>query len=146
MEKTPSCIALVACVKQKRDQPSPAKELYTSDWFRKARAYVEQQGAIWYILSANYRLLSPNAIVQPYEQTLNKMPASDRRKWASQVLEQILRINYDHNTNFQIFAGQKYKEYLLPGLQDAGYTVNTPLAHLGIGQQLAWFKSHLAAS
>jgi len=88
-------------------------------------------------------LLAPDAIVQPYEQTLNKMPAIDRREWASQVIEQISEIGCDPNTVLQIFAGQKYRKYLLPGLQGAGYTFNIPLAHLGIGQQLAWFKSHL---
>ncbi|WP_347275964.1 DUF6884 domain-containing protein [Leptolyngbya sp. FACHB-321] len=142
MEKALSCIALVSCVKQKRNQLSSAKELYTSDWFRKARSYIEQQGVDWYILSANYGLLSPTALIQPYEKTLNKMPVSDRREWASRVLRQISELGCDQTTVFQIYAGQKYREYLLPGLRAAGYSFNTPLARLGIGQQLAWFKSH----
>jgi hypothetical protein len=79
-EKGSFCIALVACVKQKNSQPSLAKDLYTSTWFRKARAYVEQQGWGWYILSAQYGLLAPDTLIQPYEQTLNKMSAGDRRQ------------------------------------------------------------------
>ena len=37
-------IYLVACVKRKLPRPAPARDLYTSDWFRKARQYVEQSG------------------------------------------------------------------------------------------------------
>ena len=37
-------IYLVACVKGKLPRPAPAKDLYTSPWFRKARQYVEQSG------------------------------------------------------------------------------------------------------
>ena len=35
-------VYLVSCVGQKRSNPSPAKDLYTSTWFRKARMYVER--------------------------------------------------------------------------------------------------------
>jgi hypothetical protein len=36
-----STVYLVSCVKRKRAIPTQAKELYVSDWFVKARRYVE---------------------------------------------------------------------------------------------------------
>ena len=35
---------LVACVGQKLSEPAPARDLYTSSWFLKARVYVERTG------------------------------------------------------------------------------------------------------
>ena len=54
-------ICLVACVKGKRGAPAPAKDLYRSPWFRKARRYVEQSGAPWFILSDKHGLVHPDA-------------------------------------------------------------------------------------
>jgi hypothetical protein len=63
-------IVLVACSARKRGTPCPAKDLYTSTLFRYSRRYAEQFGDRWYILSARHGLLSPEARISPYEQTL----------------------------------------------------------------------------
>ena len=41
---------LVSCVKTKLPRRAVAKDLYISDWFRKARACVESTGCPWAIL------------------------------------------------------------------------------------------------
>lgn len=56
---------LVSCVGDKHSKPLPARELYRSDWFLKARAYVEAQGEEWFILSAKYGLVSPDQVIAP---------------------------------------------------------------------------------
>jgi hypothetical protein len=48
---------LVSCVKDKLDHPAPAKDLYTSDLFRKARGYAERVGVPWFILSSEHGLV-----------------------------------------------------------------------------------------
>ena len=53
--------------------PVAAMDLYTSNWFRKARACVEETGCPWRILSAEYGLVHPEEEIGPYEKTLNKM-------------------------------------------------------------------------
>ncbi len=40
---------------------------------------MERTGAPWFILSAEYGLLSPETEIAPYERTLNTMSVSDRR-------------------------------------------------------------------
>lgn len=119
---------LVSCVGKKRDYACPAKDLYVSDWFIKAREWAENNGKRWYILSAKHGLLHPDTIIDPYEMALNNIPAAGRRAWAEQVEIAL-------NTlpgRLVCLAGKKYREYLnLP--------LSVPMEGLGIGEQLAWF-------
>ena len=78
-------IFLASCVKMKAGFPLPAEELYVSDWFKKARAYILSRMAPqdrWYILSAKYGLVEPGRTIKPYNQTLKDMQKLDRRAWA----------------------------------------------------------------
>ncbi len=130
---------LVSCVGQKLSHAAPAADLYQSAWFRKARTYAEQVSKRWYILSAKHGLLSPGEIVEPYEVTLNSMPASERKAWAKRTFKQIeQRIPAG---KVVILAGRRYREHLETMLREAGYLVSIPLAGLGIGQQLTWLMA-----
>ena len=53
---------LVGCVKSKLDHPAPARDLYTSALFRKARAHAEATGGPWFVLSAEHGLHLPNIV------------------------------------------------------------------------------------
>ncbi|MEA5495978.1 hypothetical protein VB834_17345 [Limnoraphis robusta Tam1] len=133
-------IALVSCVAKKQERTSVAKDLYCSPWFKKAKAYVESQGWQWYILSAKYGLLEPEKLVEPYDQTLNQMPTQVRYEWAEDVFNHICR-RFPERGKVIILAGKKYRQYLCPHLEKAGYTIAVPLMGLGIGQQLNWFDN-----
>jgi len=128
---------LVSCVGQKRDNPSPAKDLYTSSWFRKARAYVESMESRWYILSAEYGLLAPERMVEPYEKTLNTMGIRARRLWAARVFPELQAVGIA-NSRLSFLAGQRYREFLVPQLQGQGVEVEIPMEGLRIGEQLRW--------
>jgi hypothetical protein len=133
-------LALVACVGQKQTQPAPARELYTSPWFKKACAYVESQGWPWLILSARYGLVKPEQVIEPYNLTLNRLSQKARGAWAEQVWQQ-LRFLVKDDPRVVILAGRYYAGVGLH-LGGAGYIVETPLEGLGIGQQLKWLKEH----
>ena len=62
-------VALVSCVSEKRTVPSPARDLYISDWFTKAAHYAGQVADEWYILSARYELVHPVQVLEPYNAT-----------------------------------------------------------------------------
>jgi len=128
---------LVSCVSRKDSLPVRARDLYTSSWFRKARLCVEKAGRSWYILSAKYGLLDPDSVVAPYNQTLNTMPASRRRAWASGVMEDLTPHLADVNS-ITFFAGMTYREFLEPQLRQRGLTVYVPMKGLSIGRQLSW--------
>ena len=50
-------VALVSCVKSRRPEPAPARDLYTSPLFRAMRRYAESHADAWYILSAKHGLV-----------------------------------------------------------------------------------------
>jgi hypothetical protein len=78
----PKTVYLISCVSKKRSTPAHARELYISDWFMKAREYVESTGSPWFILSAEHGLVSPERALAPYERTLNAMPKPERAELA----------------------------------------------------------------
>lgn len=82
-----------------------------SDWFVKARRYVERNGAPWFILSAKYGLVAPDELIGPYEQTLNTMPIQERRAWARRVVSQ-LSARMPLLRHIVFLAGARYREFL----------------------------------
>lgn len=128
---------LVSCVGEKLAVCSPARDLYVSAWFEKARAFVEAAGGSWFILSAKHGLVAPEEPIEPYDLTLNRMPADERRKWADGVFEQLVpRLGGGRTVVF--LAGKRYQEFLVDRLVSLGVRVDVPMQHMGIGQQLSW--------
>ena len=127
----------VSCVSKKQTKPTAAKDLYISDLFSKARSYVENKGAPWFILSAKYGLVPSNEIINPYDLTLNKMGVADRRRWANQVLEQF-DAQESKPRRIVMLAGARYREFIEPSLKSMGIEVVVPMEGLRIGEQLSW--------
>lgn len=137
-----AAIYLVSCVSSKLATPAPAKDLYVSDWFRKARAYVESSGMPWFILSAQHGLLDPNARTAPYEKTLNAMSAHERKAWAQNVIKQ-MESRLPRGERAIVLAGERYRQHLLDYLHGRFPVVEVPLRGLRIGEQLQWFSERL---
>lgn len=133
-------VVLVACVGKKLGRPAPAAELYQSPWFRKARRYAERVGERWWILSTEHGLVAPDAVIAPYDVTLRRMPIQARRGWAQRVLDELTPLAAPGRDEIVILAGRAYRETLAVELAGLGYTVNVPLAGLGIGRQLRWLN------
>jgi cytoplasmic iron level regulating protein YaaA (DUF328/UPF0246 family) len=139
MERT---IVLVSCVSGKQSCAARAGELYTSALFRKASAYARQIADEWYILSAEHGLLDPSTVIEPYDKTLNRMRAAERRAWARQVSEQLKHV-LTAGDRVVLLAGQRYRENLVGPIRDLGCSVEIPMEGLGIGKQLRWLNQHL---
>jgi hypothetical protein len=107
-------IYLVSCVSQKRQEACAARDLYVSDWFCKARRYAEASRCSWFILSAEYGLVSPDQVVAPYERTLNTMAVAERRAWAERVSRQLAE-TVPHVARVVFLAGERYREFLTSG-------------------------------
>lgn len=143
MSPLTSTVFLVSCVSAKCSSAAPARDLYLSAWFRKARAWVESHGGRWFILSAAHGLVPPDQIIQPYEKTLKAMPVGERRAWASRVLASLAtRLTWAPAEVVVVLAGERYREFLLEPLKALVPRVEVPLAGLGIGEQLAWLNVH----
>lgn len=128
-------IVLVACSGQKLDHAAPAQDLYTSDLFKKARAWAEKFGGRWYILSAKHGVVPPGQIIKPYDETLNDKTGHERACWNALVRAQF----GEPSCGVVVLAGEKYRGWL------SGIPHDVPMAGLGIGQQKAWLKSQVDA-
>jgi hypothetical protein len=132
-------VYLLSCVKKKRLVPTPAKDLYTSDWFTKARHFVDLKGCLWFILSAEYGLVDPDQIIAPYEKTLKSMPVGERRQWAQKVIRQMDE-KIPSPSCVVFLAGKRYREFLLNHLRSNNIAVEVPMQGLKIGEQLRWLN------
>ena len=137
-----SSLCLVSCVKTKRTVRSAAKDLYTSIWFVKARAYAVTMDCPWFILSAEHGLVRPDAEIDPYEKTLGTMRVSARRDWAGEGLAD-LEPHLTGVSKIVFLAGLRYREFLVKALEKRGYRVCIPMKGLPIGQQLAWLNRQI---
>lgn len=132
-------VFLVSCVSAKRPREAPGRELYISEWFKKARAFVTSQHAPWFILSAEHGLVHPDAVVAPYEKTLNTMSITERRAWAKHVIEQ-MDANLPMADGVVFLAGARYREFLIDYLRTRFRKVDLPMEGLKIGEQLHWLS------
>jgi hypothetical protein len=115
-----------------------------SDLFSKAFAYCTEKYDEVAILSAEYYLLLPQDIVEPYDKTLKDMSSKEREDWAQETFKQMNRkLNLKEINRVYFHCGEKYRENLIPRLREKGITCEVPLANLGIGKQKAWYKGRL---
>jgi hypothetical protein len=135
-------IALVACSRHKADRPLPARELYVSPLFRAARAYAEQHYGPdhWLILSARHGLVHPDQVLASYDLSLRQLTAAEREAWGDRVAVE-LTDRFPAGTVLWFHAGALYRAAIAPVV---AHQVREPLAGLGIGQQLAWYRRHSA--
>jgi hypothetical protein len=159
-------VALVACGATKLDHAAPAKDLYTGQLFRKARAYAEANADAWYVLSARHGLVAPETIVEPYDARM-PLAAADRRRWGHTVASALqYAISRDHGValvkrgkflafppdSFELLmlAGRDYVDPLAEALSWSGrtdhYSIDDPMKGLGIGHRLAFLTPREVAS
>jgi hypothetical protein len=141
MPPADAAVYLVSCVVRKRERECAARDLYISDWFRKARRYAEASGRPWFILSAEHGLVGPDQVIAPYERTLNTMRVAARRAWAKRVAGQLAGATADLS-RVVFLAGARYREFLAEHLAGRGIEVTVPMEGLRIGEQLSWLDRH----
>lgn len=163
-------VALVGCGKSKLRSPAPAKDLYTGQLFRSARAYAERFCDAWAILSAKHFVLLPNEMVEPYDLRLEDLDVDHLRQWAWHVnwrlydrfrsLWELVRgpvercvMEDGHVVTHQRVVGLKGVEFVflageayaqgLTGPSGRTYPATFPLRGLGVGERLRFFKEAL---
>jgi hypothetical protein len=133
-------IGLLACSRTKADRPAPARELYVSPLFRAARAYAERcyGSGQWLILSAKYGLVEPDRVLAPYDLGLRQLTPLQRVAWGDRVATE-LTDRFPAGTVLWFHTGALYRDVIAPVV---AHQVRFPMAGLGIGQQLAWYRQH----
>ena len=82
-------------------------------------------------------MLDPSEVIEPYEESLNTKRQSERRAWAKGVVADILS-RTDPGDTVVFLAGERYRENLLPELQNSGRITEIPMYGLRSGEQLQW--------
>jgi len=123
-----TAIAVVGCGKAKLGHAAPARELYVGSYFRAcARAAETIAPGRWFILSAQYGLLTPADWIEPYDLTLGA-PGSVAAPlvWLQAASRDITDepVTALCGSRYAHLAGQVWAE------------IDTPLAGMGIGRQL----------
>ena len=133
---------LLGCVSRKLTTRAPAKELYCSSLWRRRRAYAESSGRPWLILSALHGLVDPDELLDPYDVSLRQLSAAERRAWGERVVEALTKRLTVLDATFEVHAGSHYLTAIEAPLERCGARIEAPLAHLRLGQQLAWYAAH----
>ncbi len=133
-------VALISCCGLKLQEPAPAEQLYQSTLFKKNLAYAKQIADQVFILSAELGLVQLDQVIEPYDFTLTKQSKQFKLIWSEFVAEQ-LELVVPAGAELTILAGRSYRDHLLPFLDS--YTVQVPLAGMGIGEQLSWLTKEV---
>lgn len=144
---TAADVVLVGCVKSKRSSAAPAKDLYTSDYFGKMRAYAESTGVPWFILSAQHGLVAPDEWLEPYDCYLAKMSPHYQLDWGRKVAGQLEEaVGTLQGRVFDIHAGASYVKAVEAAVVPKGGVIIDQLSGLPFGQRLSWYLRQARAS
>jgi len=145
-------IVLIACVSNKGNRKTKAKDLYKSTLFKYSFAYAYSlKPDKIYILSALHHVLELDEEIDPYDVTLCNVPrhkrklglkilnSEEKKEWGKRVIDQLAKISDLENDNFIMLAGQ---EYIKPIINHITH-IEFPLNQLRRGERVKFLKSHL---
>ena len=133
-------VILVGCSSSKGPVSAPARELFTGQRFRKARAYAQDSQQHWYVLSAKWGLLEPDVVIAPYDVYLAEQPPPYRRAWGEWVTAKLEMVEGDlAGRVIEVHAGRAYVDPMRVPLARLGAQIREPLKGLRQGEQLAWY-------
>jgi hypothetical protein len=142
---TTTRVGLIGCGAAKAAAPTPARELYTGNLFRKSADFVERTCDLWYVLSAKHGLVHPDTVLTPYDVRLGRNHRDPDRdgppimEWRTRVLEALkVELADVPNPTLVVLAGKQYR-VILDGIE---WPAAVPMRGLGIGQQLAWLNAN----
>jgi hypothetical protein len=144
-------LVIVGCGAAKRDTEAPAKDLYTSTYFAKKRAYAETIGDDWQVLSAEYGLVPHDFVIKPYETHIDDLDDRELDLLAHSVGMDLINLcarkEFDE---VRVLAGRSYLDPLREreAFATAPATVRFPLQEAdcgGIGEQMQWLDERVAA-
>lgn len=132
-------IVLISCSKSKGRAQAPAAELYISPRFKLSQQFASRQKLNYFIISAKHGLLSPGAVVEPYDVNLASLSADDRIAWARDVLSRLLSLRPDVEQVI-ILADDLYSTSLVGELTEKNIPVAQPLSGFSKETSLALLR------
>lgn len=102
--------ALVGCGSDKQATAAPAGKLYTSPYFSCKRDYATNRCSVWWVVSAEHGLISPETRIQPYKTPLSELPQAEQDRWGEIVSAELHAIDWTGRgiETLDILLGQDY--------------------------------------
>jgi len=107
--------------------PRPARELFESDGFARAREHAASSGRPWFVLSAKHGLLDPDDVVGPFDVLFGDQPAGYRTAWAEWVVVQLADRVRLPGTTVEVHGGVDFAQALKAPLERRGARTEIPL-------------------
>lgn len=141
-------VAFVGCGASKADvdEPVPARDLYTSNYFQLKREYAETTCDGWYIVSAEHGVLSPDDEIEPYDTRISDLSDYELGKWSVRTSRSILtRLSFwNVTTTAVLLMGSDYLEHIENSAFGSVRHVERPFADTsGIGEQMGLLRREL---
>ena len=102
-------VGLISCCKEKLDHKAPAEELYCSQLFKLSKQWIIKRVKEWGILSAQYGLVMPSRVIEPYDLALHELKPVHRERWADMVHKQLMT-QWGDTPIYMILAGADYRD------------------------------------
>jgi hypothetical protein len=135
-------VILIGCVQTRNAVASAASELFAGPLFEERRRYAAASGLPWYILSAKFGLLVPDDVIGPYDMDLATQSPGYRKAWGQFVAAQLdAREHALRRRRIEVHASAAYVDSLRAPLAGRGAGLALPVAHLRLGEQLAWYHT-----
>ena len=105
----------------------PARELFASSGFARARESAVRSGHPWFVLSAKHGLLDPDDVVGPFAVLIGDQPAGYRTAWAEWVVVQLADRVRLAGVTVEVHGGVDFAQALKAPLERRGARTEIPL-------------------
>jgi len=148
----PVRVALVGCGADKREGRHPARDLYLGALFRAGLRHAEATADETLIVSALHPVVDPDQPINAYDRSLDRASKAEREAWGRRVVSDLTARYAGLRVEVTIYAGATYADAIEGALRLVRRSTETasglamwrwltPLAGLGVGRRLGWYKA-----
>jgi hypothetical protein len=142
--EAPLHVVLIGCGKSKvaGTMPVPARELYTSSFFKLKLRWADAAGTgRIFVLSAKHHLVPIDKPLRPYDQTLESMSTGEREGWSALVVHALVKELHDvPSVRITLLASRLYADPIVAIARPRGWPIETPLSGLSILRSMRWLN------
>jgi hypothetical protein len=120
----------------------PAARLFQSSGFARARAYAEQSGHPWFVVSAKHGLLDPDDVVGPFDVLFGDQSLAYRTAWGEWVVAQLADRVRLTGVTVEVHGGVDFAQPLRTPLARRGATLEIPLPGMWSDDDVARAQPH----
>ena len=106
-------LLITGCCKEKLDHPAPAKDLYQGRLFKLVKTYTETNQFDWVIISAEYGLVTPEQVLEPYDTQIKTIGDVKR---VHQLVMPVLESTWGDYAKIIVILGKRYRQVIEPEL------------------------------